>query len=652
MKSPSSALIWELWWRNRWGIALLGALLLVGILANVLVASLDARVGRLQAEFRERMQGSLSLGELQPPLEGELAANQATINIGGRQYTRSIAPGDQLHWTGDLAGDMSPLITVAWNDVALVESEPLPLNVTVTVSGGGKRTLYFGPSMVCAERAAAAWFSAQFWRNAGLSWSIASVGFSLLIVFAMFSSTEPHPKLGFTGIPPRRFALPVATWMLVCWPVVLGMLVTVALSVAWFGFVLPRLDYDTAMPVVYLAALSAAGLAVFQALIWGLASFPKVRTMSVTFFVLGLLVLALLPFADHGAMAQRWRTLEPLLLVVFAGIWACAVAAAWFSVSLERRGRWTGWNRPLLPAVVQPWLEARPPSFRSPWEAQFWAEWRRNGRAALLVWTFLVLAVLSADLLFRERHFWTPEEASEGLLSLGVVLGMGWLIVTGLNLARDPASRRLPLSSFTAVRPVTAGTLFQAKLALGGVLWLGAILILAAFFYVFASVGGYLGNDLSEVRNIGKVLLPISLHVFVGVLPFCLWGRSPGFPWSLLPMLLVYGLLVNGLRWFSGHSNYQEFLFVLLVLLVIAKLIAASWSFSTAIHRGLSSIGFALGYTAVWLAATGVLLWMAYGALDQSDFPAALKLIPGAVLIVPLVRVAFSPLALELNRHR
>ncbi|MHC1763488.1 MAG: hypothetical protein AB9869_04160 [Verrucomicrobiia bacterium] len=647
MKSPSSALIWELWWRNRWGIALLGAFLLAGALANIWVARLDARGGRLQAEFRERTRGSMSLGELQQRLEGELVPTHATIRIGPRQYTRPIAPGDQLHWTGNLAGDMSPVITVTWNEVALAEREPLFHNITVLLSDGGKRTLSFGPSMACAERAAAAWFRAQSWRNAGLSWSIASVAFSLLIVFAMFSSTEPHPKLGFTGIPPRRFALPVATWILVCWPVVLGMLVTAVLTVAWFGFVLPGLAYDKAMPVVYLASLIAAGLAVFQAMIWGLASFPKTRTMSVTFFVLGLVAMALLPFSDHGAIAQRWRTLEPFLLIAFAGIWACAVAAAWFSVNLERRGHWSGWSRPLLPAIVRTWLEARPPSFGSAWEAQFWAEWRTNGRAALLVWTFLVLALLSADFLFREHHL-----SSEGLLPLGFVLGMGWLIVTGLNLARDPATRRLPLSSFTAVRPVTAGTLLQAKLVLGGVLWLGAILILAAFFYVFASVGGYLGNALSEVRDIWKLLLPISLHVFVGILPFTLWGRIPGFPWSLLPMLLVYGLLVNGMQWFPRSSQYQEILFVLLVLLVAAKLIAASWSFSTAIHRGLSSIQFALGYTAVWLAATGALLWMAYGALDQSDFPTALKLIPGAVLIIPLARVAFSPLALELNRQR
>lgn len=653
MKSPSSALIWELWWRNRWGLALLGVLLLVGAMANVLVDRLNAGVGRLQAEFRERTQGSLSLSELQPPIEGELAASQATIRIGGTQYTRPIAPGDQLHWTGDLAGDMSPHITVAWSDVALVEREPLPLNITVAVSDGGKRTLYFGPSMECAQRAAGAWFRAQICRNAGMTYSVAAAGFSLLIVFAMFSATESHPKLGFTGIPPRRFALPVPTWMLLCGPLLLGMLITVALSVAWFGFVLPGLAYGTPLPVVYFASLSASGLAVFQALVWGLASFPKTRAISVTFSMLVLLILAPLPFSDHGARAERWQTLNALFVPVFAGVWVCAVTAAWFSVNLERRGRWTGWTRPLLPAVIRSWIEARPPSFASAWQAQFWAEWRRNGRAALLVWTFLVPVLLSADLLFRERQlFWTSEEASEGLLPLAFTLGIGWLVVTGLNLARDPASGRLPLSSFTAVRPVSAGTLFQAKLALGAVLWLGAIPILAAFYYVFASAGGYLGGALSEVRNVWKVLLPISLHVFVGILPFCLWGRMPGFPWSLLPMLLVYGLLVNGLRWFSGHSHYQELLFVSLVLLVIAKLIAAAWSFSTAIHRGLSSIQFALGYTAAWLAATGVLLWIVYGALDQSDSFAALKLIPGAVLIVPLARVAFSPLALESNRHR
>jgi hypothetical protein len=392
------------------------------------------------------------------------------------------------------------------------------------------------------------------------------------------------------------------------------------------------------------------GLIVFQLLVWGLVSFPRTRVFLITVFLLAVLVAAIIPFGKGSGALPSWKRFEAGALAVFAVVWLGAGGAAWLAVNQERRGRWTG--RRSAGILRRPGLDREliliP--LTSQLHAQFWAEWRRNGRLPLIIWTVLVWVVLGTDLLSRVRtESWLSDAVSGGAAGLAVAL----VAVTGLNLARDPSSKSLALSSFSAVRPVNTGTLFEAKLLVGGTLWLAAALIAAASYFVCAVAGDYL----EEIKPIGDNLLVVvvllgSIHLFVGILPLCLWGRMPGFPWSLLPLLAVYSLFVNGVVWAERHHWLtDEALFLGLSALLVIKLVTAFWAFRRSLLRRLSTAGFVARYVVLWVIAAVLVIW-GLGQIVNRGLLDVLAVIPGALLALPLARIAICPLALDLNRHR
>jgi len=195
-------------------------------------------------------------------------------------------------------------------------------------------------------------------------------------------------------------------------------------------------------------------------------------------------------------------------------------------------------------------------------------------------------------------------------------------------------------------------------------LWLSAILILGFSLLVADAASGALNpgsrwqtREAQEWTTGCLILLAVSLQVYIGILPLCLSGKIPGFPWSLLPMLLLIGGIVNGWLWFARHQWPQDLLCSLLSAMVVLKLIVAFWGFRRAIACRLVSRVFVSAYVALWLIATGVLLFMARdflvafrGNIPSNEIITAYVL--AALLAVPLARIALSPEALALNRHR
>ena len=88
--------------------------------------------------------------------------------------------------------------------------------------------------------------------------------------------------------------------------------------------------------------------------------------------------------------------------------------------------------------------------------------------------------------------------------------------------------------------------------------------------------------------------------------------------------------------------------------MVMVKLGLSYWGFRRSLRRGLLSPGFVIGYVGLWLSgAGGLAAWACSLAVSGMDWnPQVLALIPATVLIVPLARIAVSPLALAMNRHR
>jgi hypothetical protein len=557
MNSPSAALVWEIWRKNRWGFVLLIVLLAVCAGLSQVVVTLQRKVDRLVVELP--LAHAVKQGVVEIPIEPSEEVSEATT-------------------------------------------------------------------------------AAQNWREGVLAWSVILMGFSFLVVCAIFSGAETHTARGFTGIPPRRFTLPVRTSELVGWPIVLRCLTIVLGYFAWSHLVMPPLlPTREKLPDFYYVALLCTGLVGFQALVWGLSSFPRTRICLIILFVCGGL----------PALGFLWSQ-SPSGVAV---IWMLSVAAAWFGVEQERRGGWRSWQGPI--AVVKLDEKLRPPpfGFSSAFHAQFWIEWRRNGRLALGVLVLLVASVSYWSLL-NKLGLPGLDKSSGVVIPLAVMALAVWLVITGLNLGRDAGSKRLALSSFSATRPLATGTLVTAKLLAGAAIWISAVVILALGLLCFAAME----SDFRELPKLIEIIVPLAVagHLFVGILPLCLSGRIPGFPWSLLPLLLIYGAVINAATWFGHHEDSYGLLFALLTALLVLKLAVAFWGFRRALGLKLVSVRFVVGYVGLWMLGAGILValavWYLIAPLDWAND--AIFLLPAALLAVPLARIALAPLALAMNRHR
>ncbi|MBI2927616.1 MAG: hypothetical protein HYY24_18115 [Verrucomicrobia bacterium] len=652
MNSPSSALVWEVWRRNRWGFVVLISLLAVCVGLSICVRSFKSKVARVGASFF-RYGGSLRATEVLPSSPTGVVAQTAQITLGTNViYFGLLSAGDTLWWTGLLENAVS-VTRLSLNATNFYDGSLLGSHLTLTMPGGRQRRLLLADPVEAQQQFAFAAMRAETWRNSVLAWSAVFMGFSFLVVFGIFGCAEPHAARGFTGIPPRRFTLPVKTGWLVAWPVALGCSTILVLYFGWSRLVLPpRLPAAVKVPDLYFAALLPAGLVVFQALVWGLASFPKTRICVITALILGLIPLAALPFVTPTEETTFRNVIQPLLPGVFAAVWLAGFAAAWLGVRQERRGGWGGARDVGALAVLTRELRPRPLEFGSALHAQFWIEWRRNARLPLGLWTLMVVVVLAVDVcrVADPQRFGTFADIA---LSCGILAAPFWVLLTGLNLARDAGSKRLALSSFTATRPVQTGVLLSAKLLAGGVIWtLGLAILGLAFLASVAARGGLEEFPHLDVPELA-VMVTVSLHFLVGILPLCLTGRIAGFPWSLLPLLIIYGAVLNASSWLQRHTDYFSVMFFLLLLLVLAKLGVAFWGFRRAIGLRCISPRLVAVYVALWLVATAVLVEFAVVAAARASWGNdALFLLPAAVVAVPLARIAVSPLALAMNRHR
>ncbi|MBI4327424.1 MAG: hypothetical protein HY674_19495, partial [Chloroflexi bacterium] len=357
MNSPATALLWEIWRKNRWGfVALL--LLLAGCAAlSVFVAHLTEKANRLVARPPILVSSTIAAGQVlsmssaglvaqvvqlrlesvgfrheappapkptaaaTTPVAGQSKADTITVNQASSTATNApgtwaarwvafdpkaakpestvvyegiLSPGDTFSWSGITGKENA--IRLSLNATSLFEGR-LPPKPTLawSAAGGGQGDVALELAPQAPEEISLAIYTAESWREAGLAWSAVLMGFSVLVVFGIFGCSEPHEARGFTGLPPRRFTLPVRTSTLVGWPIALGGATVLILYFAWSRLVFRTLlPEGIRMPDLYLAALLLAGLAIFQALVWGLPSFPKTRVFLVTLLVLGLLSLAAL----------------------------------------------------------------------------------------------------------------------------------------------------------------------------------------------------------------------------------------------------------------------------------------------------------------------------------------------------------------------
>jgi hypothetical protein len=167
-------------------------------------------------------------------------------------------------------------------------------------------------------------------------------------------------------------------------------------------------------------------------------------------------------------------------------------------------------------------------------------------------------------------------------------------------------------------------------------------------------------------------VLALSFQVFIGTLPLNLTGRIPGFPWSLLPLLLIIAGIINAgfwtLKFLHGRDDRILLLLEILAVLVVLKLTVVFWGFWQALRRRLVSPRFVAGFVGLWVLVVVTVLPVILhtcnlhpiATVDPAKLLAihammlkmAVILMLNTILAIPLARIALSPLALAMNRHR
>jgi len=334
------------------------------------------------------------------------------------------------------------------------------------------------------------------------------------------------------------------------------------------------------------------------------------------------------------------------------------VALARVGLQKARHGQWQEWAAPL--GWVTRWERAEMKGagrFGSPARAQLWFEWRRNGRPLCLYTAGLTLVPVAILLGLRA---WFGRPLQDNDLS-GIMAGLtGIPLLVHFAFSVSPPKTDVP---FLMNRPLTNGGIIMPKLIAA------ALSTVISWGFVLAALGfmPLLGNFAGVLR--GASFPPAVWGVFGILLIFLTWRFIPanlGFVWSghrrlaELPFWILLGIVLPGglvlAAWAQDEALWNSFCRLLpglLAGLVALKFLLAFAAFRRARQRRLLSRSELAGYLLVWgLMVAG--LWMLLAVMVwivPPDRDTVRGWALGIVLLVPLARVGFCPIALAWNRH-
>ena len=465
---------------------------------------------------------------------------------------------------------------------------------------------------------------------------------SLLCVTWMFTLIELDPKTKTLTFPSRLFTLPISTPFL-AWSLMLsGMATMVVLHSGWIYFVrLPHVEmfetYQSGLGWLTLLALA-------QGLVWALDGWPTTRMV---------LVVAVF-FCFLFSPTQRHIFQYPWLL---PALFFLGVVLARAGMQQVRHGQWQTWATPLQEMTRRPGAgikDAR--RFGSPARAQLWFEWRSLARSMCFYAAGLTLVPVAILLVLRG---WFGRPLQDNDLSAITCYLLGVPLFVHFAFAISPSKTDLP---FLLNRPLTNGELMMPKLKAAAISTVIAWGLVLAALCALPWLGNFLGV-LHSFPPAGWAVLGIGLI-------FLTWRFIPvslGFAWSgnrRLAEMPLWIILLIGLpggmilsAWAQDEAVWNTCcrLFPwLLAGLVALKGLLAFAAFRLAHERRLLSRPELTGYLLVWgvivavlLVMLGVMAWV----IPPPDRGTMLCWALGIVLLVPLARVGFAPIALAWNRH-
>jgi len=457
--------------------------------------------------------------------------------------------------------------------------------------------------------------------------------------------------------PTRMFTLPVSTAALAGWPMLYG---TATMATLWLIVrALARWPWQMELPIVWPAFLGAAVVAWMQVFTWMPYGIRGLRVITAVSVLVSLDTTVILALNLEWSEAALTAFLAPQLPVAYV--------AAYFAVRQARRGVVPDWS--LFSRARERDGARTLPSFRSIGAAQLWFEWRRNGKSLPM----LVAMVLPFELALPFITGYGSRTFIFELLLFVLVTPILMAGFAGATVSKaNPFGREVyGVTPFTATRPLTSAGLISAKLKMAMLstlaTWILALVAIAIGFS-WSGADSVLIDWARWLRNaVGAPRAIVAAIVVLGFLITSTWMMLvqslyvglTGREWLVKTSGFVGLVIVMSLgplyEWISDNAGVQRWLWdwwrMFPAGLVVVKLIAAIWIAIRLSRSGLLSdralvIGAACWTLAVF-ALYGVLVWWV-----DTQFLAGYVIMLLAILAVPLVRVAASPLALAWNRHR
>jgi hypothetical protein len=463
---------------------------------------------------------------------------------------------------------------------------------------------------------------------------------SLLYVVWMFVFAELDPSTkDIMKFPGRLFTLPISTSFLFWWLFLAGLASVAALYLSWVYFVrLPHLDifgiYQNCFGCLTLLALA-------QGIVWALACWPLTRMLILMLVLFGYL------FAPAWSLVVKSSYVLPPLFVLGA-----VLARA--GLQKMRHGQWQGWTWTSRISKIASRSELRGPKrFASPAQAQLWFEWRRFARRLCFCAAAAAIGPVVTFLLARVG-FGRPLQDENSLRALAVLL-IAMPLFLHFLFGISPAKTDLP---FLMIRPVTNGQMMMATLKAAGISTVFSWLVALAALCAMPLLGDFHHVEQTTFPPpqwwaftlLGSMLLTWRL---MAVNLCCTWSGKKWLNGVPTLLFLVAYLSVFLLSILSRNSAFwdpfRRVLPVLLACLIAVKFLLAFLGFRFSLQRRLLAPSELVCYLTVWVLLIAILLIPAAILFHHEPWFAILPM--GIVLLTPLARIGFCPIALGWNRH-
>jgi hypothetical protein len=472
------------------------------------------------------------------------------------------------------------------------------------------------------------------------SMSAILMGVSIFFALGIFACSElDNSREGF-GFPTRLFLLPISTAHLVALFSLIGALGVCALYLSWVYLVF--LPMGIAFPIGYHLVCLAAAVVAFQASVWGLRIVPAIRVVVIGALAFGFLFLIVRPFESQTGnyTTNQWQTAAWLLPVLLS-----APLISWLALSRERHGTW---NRASAEGAGGQRGTSTPRPFKSPRQALQWIEWRANGRLLVRIALFLIVPGICGNLAIFPRQFHAVTLfANTFFLPL-------FFCFAGTFIARDCNSGTLKASLFSGAIPASMEDVLIAKLRI--LLAVGILGVFAGILYSWnlseAGSDFVLKQAGFEVEALYLAILSapaLTWTCLVGGLPAWLTGRVESVATAFaatLGSLLILNVLI-----FSLIRNKPQWISTILSFALILKVAAAAVGFKSAYQRRWLSSSAIITIISIWITITSLTVATGVYFAEQIPWPVS-RIILFGILICPLARIAFCPLALKYNRHQ